>query len=295
MKINYFFGSDARSIYAYEILLETNEMLYDLPQNTLKVLTLNKQNILRGKIIKNDFEKYCLANNISYSYFNELDIYDDLEYGLVCSFGHIFTHKFLENNKLINSNYANRKKLFNLHLSILPNLKGPSPIEYSILNGYKETGITIFEINESIDSGRIYKTSLFPISDNDYATDLYTKSFAAFRKIMLDPNEYKLVFNNELQSDRLHESVTLKKSYKIQDCDLKLNDLSKQHASMRIRALNYIGPAKYEYKDLNLKIHSYSVDKGLKLNFYDGFLYADKITPPGKNKMSALDWLRGRK
>ena len=295
MKINYFFGSDERSIYAYEILVESNKILHEMSQSELRVLTLNKENLHRGKIIKNDFEQYCIDNEITYSYFKESDVYDDLEYGLVCSFGHIFKINFLQNNNLIANEKDNRNKLFNLHLSLLPDLKGPSPIEYAILNGYKETGITIFEINKDIDSGRICKTSIFSIDSNDYATNLYTKSFDAFRMIMLDINQYNDILHTGTNLPIKDNLSSLKKSYKIQDCDLKLNNLSKEHASKRIKALNYIGPAKYEYEDTILKIHTYSLDDGLKLDFHDGFLYADIITPPGKNKMNALDWLRGKK
>ena len=295
MKINYFFGSDARSIPAYEILIESNRLLYNLPSSEIKVVTLNNPNLVRGKIVNNTFEQYCIDNDITYTHFNGSNIYKDIEYALVCSFGHIFTKEFLDNNELMNQKGNNRKKLFNLHLSILPDLKGPAPIEYAILNSYTETGITIFEINTEIDSGLIFKSLKFPITNNDYASDLYAKSFKKFRMLMFNLKDYEDTFINELYLDCYPKTISIKKSYKLQDCDLKLNDLSKEHASKRIRALNYIGPAKYEYEGIDIKVHSYSLKEGLKLEFYDGFIYADKITPPGKNKMNALDWLRGRK
>ena len=295
MKINYFFGSDARSIYAYEILVESIKLLHNLSSNNIKVITLNNPNLLRGKLVKNAFETYCIDKNINYSYFNPSEVYNDIENGLVCSFGHIFTREFLEMNKFTNKSSDTNKKLFNLHLSILPDLKGPAPIEYSILNAYEETGVSIFEINTEVDSGLVYSSSKFKISESDYASDLYTKSFDVFRKLMLNQNEYEDTFIDKVHIGSNPQIGSTNKSYKIQDCDLKLNNLSTLHASRRIRALNVIGPAKYEYEEMNMKIHSYSLKEGLKLNFYDGFLYANKITPPGKSKMNALDWLRGRK
>ena len=295
MKINYFFGSDARSIYAYEILVESINVLYNLSSNNIKVITLNNPNLVRGKLVKNAFETYCIDKNIDYSYFNQSEVYKDFENGLVCSFGHIFTREFLEMNKFTNKNGGTENKLFNLHLSILPDLKGPAPIEYSILHAYDESGISIFEITPEIDSGLVYSTFKFDISDIDYASDLYTKSFNLFRKLMLNHTDYENSFIDKLYIDTNPHIGSTKKSYKIQDCDLKLNNLSTENASRRIRALNVIGPAKYEYEEMNIKIHSYSLIEGLKLNFYDGFLYADKITPPGKSKMNALDWIRGRK
>ena len=112
---------------------------------------------------------------------------------------------------------------------------------------------------------------------------------------MLDAKQYNDTFRIGTNLSIMHNISSIKKSYKIKDCDLKLHNLSKEHAAKRIKALNYIGPAKYEYEDTILKIHSYSLHDGLKLDFHDGFLYADIITPPGKNKMNALDWLRGKK
>ena len=99
MKINYFFGSDSRSIPAYQALI--NSELVDSTNHMINVVTLDNPNQVRGKSKRNDFESYCLDNNIQYSYYNEKDIYEDLEIALVCSFGKIFPSEFLINNNAL--------------------------------------------------------------------------------------------------------------------------------------------------------------------------------------------------
>ena len=296
MQINYFFGSDSRSIPSYEILIKSNKSIYNLDKNEVKVITLNNPSTIRGKIVPNEFETYCIKNSINYEYYDADETYNDMDNALVCSFGSIFPNKFLTNNNIFTDKKQDGKLLLNLHLSLLPDLKGPTPVEYALLYNYKVSGVTLFSINSKIDSGKIFWTQDFVIDENDYATDIYKKAFECFKQFMLDENLYKNTFiNRKFQLSDVKDRY--KKTYKIEECDLSLNNLSVKHAKQRIKALNYIGPAKYEYSDdYVLKVHSYTDnDDGLELNVNDGIVYAETITPPGKNTMKAADWLRGQK
>ena len=296
MQINYFFGSDSRSIYAYEILSKHYLNVLNLNIDQIKVITLDNPTKIRGKIVRNDFETYCLDNAIKYNYYDPNTEYIDLQNALVCSFGKIFDKDFLLKNNIRTSLNNSGKLLLNLHMSLLPDLKGPTPIEYAILYSYDRTGVSLFCINEEIDSGIVHWSQQIEIENNDYATDLYDKSFKCFEEFMLNKDKYEKTFMYSGYS--LSEpSRNNKKTYKIEKCDLMLNNLNVLNAKTRIRAMNYIGPAIYEYEpDITLKIHSYTdTQKGLKLDLSDGCIYVDYITPPGRNKMRALDWLRGRK
>ncbi len=55
----------------------------------------------------------------------------------------------------------------NVHPSLLPKYRGASPIQYAILNGEKETGVTIMKIDEEMDHGPILSVGKFPIDEND--------------------------------------------------------------------------------------------------------------------------------
>jgi len=295
MKINYFFGSDSRSIPAYETLVRSNRALSNLNPGDITVVTLNNHTKVRGKLVPNEFELYCIKNSIKYIYYDSKSVYRDMQNGLVCSFGAIFSKEFIDNNQIKSNNQSSGKLLLNLHLSLLPDLKGPTPVEYALLYSYSESGVTLFCINNEVDSGYIYWSEKFTIGSNDYATDLYKKSFELFDSFMLNKELYNKTFidNTYTTSESINKN---KKTYKIDKCDLLLNNLNINNAKSRIKALNFIGPALYEYNsDLTLKIHSYvEDDTGIEMKLSDGILYADIITPPGKKMMKANDWLRGR-
>jgi GDP/UDP-N,N'-diacetylbacillosamine 2-epimerase (hydrolysing) len=73
-------------------------------------------------------------------------------FGLSVSFSQIFKKTFLS-----------KLAIFNVHPSILPFYRGPSPIQWQIKDGKTEIGVTIHEIDERIDEGRVYAQSSFSI------------------------------------------------------------------------------------------------------------------------------------
>lgn len=65
--------------------------------------------------------------------------------------------------------------ILNIHGSLLPAYRGASPIQYAILNGDKETGITIMKIDEEMDHGPVLAISKLPIADSDTCESLSKK------------------------------------------------------------------------------------------------------------------------
>jgi len=64
---------------------------------------------------------------------------------------------------------------FNLHASLLPKYRGAAPINWAIINGDTETGVTTFFIDDKIDTGAIIDQSRCPIHKNETVGSLYTK------------------------------------------------------------------------------------------------------------------------
>lgn len=64
---------------------------------------------------------------------------------------------------------------FNLHASLLPQLRGAAPINHAIMAGFKNTGVTTFFINSEIDKGEILMSESISISDDDDAGTLHDK------------------------------------------------------------------------------------------------------------------------
>ena len=64
---------------------------------------------------------------------------------------------------------------FNLHASLLPNYRGAAPINWAIINGETETGVTTFFIDDKIDTGEIIMQSKVKILSSDNAGTLHDK------------------------------------------------------------------------------------------------------------------------
>src|SRR4028118_1178231 len=63
----------------------------------------------------------------------------------------------------------------NLHGSLLPQYRGAAPINWAIINGEKETGVTTFKLQHEIDTGNILLQEHIPISDSETAGELHNK------------------------------------------------------------------------------------------------------------------------
>jgi methionyl-tRNA formyltransferase len=77
---------------------------------------------------------------------------------VVASFGLLIPRWFLDIPKI---------GAINIHPSLLPKYRGPSPIQWAILNGDSETGITIMKMNERMDAGNILHQVIVPINEED--------------------------------------------------------------------------------------------------------------------------------
>lgn len=64
---------------------------------------------------------------------------------------------------------------FNLHASLLPKYRGAAPINWALINGEKETGVTTFFLQEHVDTGNILLQARIPIGDDDDAGSIHDK------------------------------------------------------------------------------------------------------------------------
>lgn len=88
------------------------------------------------------------------------------ELGMIVAYGKILPKEVLQ---------LFPKGIFNVHFSLLPHLRGAAPIQWAILRGDKKTGITIFRISETLDSGNIVCQKEVEISNKDNAISLEKK------------------------------------------------------------------------------------------------------------------------
>ena len=74
---------------------------------------------------------------------------------------------------------------FNLHASLLPQYRGAAPINWAIINGEKETGVTTFFLKHEIDTGNIIFQEKEPIEEDDNVGDLYERLMAKGANLVL--------------------------------------------------------------------------------------------------------------
>jgi len=96
-----------------------------------------------------------------------------------------------------------RKGAINLHASLLPRYRGAAPINWAIINGERETGITIFQIKPEVDTGEILYQEKIEIKEDDTAGSLHDKlsriGAKALVKVldMIEGGEVKPIPQNE--------------------------------------------------------------------------------------------------
>ncbi|MHB1346706.1 MAG: methionyl-tRNA formyltransferase, partial [Candidatus Humimicrobiaceae bacterium] len=154
-----FFGSSLLSVFFLE-------KLYKSEHSIEAVITNKDKETGRGKKILPNPVK-IKAGQLGIKQFEIKSIDEELYKKLsgikfdglvVVSSGHIIPNKLIE---LSNDN------AINVHPSLLPKYRGPSPIVSALLNGDKDTGVSIMKIGEGLDTGKIYAQTRFKISSND--------------------------------------------------------------------------------------------------------------------------------
>jgi methionyl-tRNA formyltransferase len=88
------------------------------------------------------------------------------DFALVLAYGRILPPAVLA---------APRRGCLNLHASILPRYRGAAPINWAIVRGETETGVSLMQVGEGLDTGPVYATRTVPIDENETAGGLTTR------------------------------------------------------------------------------------------------------------------------
>ena len=192
----------------------------------------------------------------------------------------------------------------NLHGSLLPKYRGAAPIQRAIMDGETETGITLMEMVEAMDAGKMYATVKVKISEDMNYTLLCDLLARAATKCAL---EYLPKYiNGELPGIEQDESqVTIAKKIKPEEEKLSF-DLSVAEFINKVRALSFT-PGAYLYLDnLKLKIFEAEVtnlplrnlgeliiQKGVYLSLKDKVIHIKKLQLEGKKMMDDKSFANG--
>ena len=155
----------------------------------------------------------------------------------------------------------------NIHYSLLPKYRGASPIQSSILNGDKETGITFMKMSQNMDEGDIIEKFPILIHDSWNKTDLENAlSDKSVEKIAEILNN---IYNNNYSLEKQdHDKASY--CYKVQKQD-SIVDFNNSSFSIlnKFRALNEWPGLSFMHKEISIKIHNLHVEP-CDLNFTPG-------------------------
>lgn len=197
---------------------------------------------------------------------------------------------------------------FNLHGSLLPQYRGAAPINWAVMNGETETGITTFFLQQEIDTGDIILKDTETISPTDTAGELHDRLMEKGAKLVLET--VKLIENQKVTLTKQEMSSEIKFAPKLHTdmCFLDVEeDVIKNYN--KIRGLYPYPAARIWLEGKLLKIYKASycevaTDKkngeissdnknNLHLFVKNGYLSLEEVQLEGKKRMGIAEFLRG--
>ena len=200
----------------------------------------------------------------------------------------------------------------NLHGSLLPKYRGAAPINWAIIKGEKETGVTTFFINETIDTGSILLQQKIQIEEAETTGDIHDK-LMEIGASLLSQTIYQLLNSKLIPiKQNLKDNFPLAPKIFKADCQLNFTRPIQEIQNM-IRGLSPYPTAwmkiihKNSKEEKNLKIfkssiHSYSSSNEIQINsakellmlqLKDGILIIHELQLEGKRKMNAVEFMNG--
>jgi methionyl-tRNA formyltransferase len=200
---------------------------------------------------------------------------------------------------------------FNLHASLLPQYRGAAPINWAIINGEKETGVTTFFLKHEIDTGSILFQEKETISENDNVGSLYERLMKKGAGLVLKTvqaiasGNYKAVPQPE-DPENKHAPKIFKET-----CEIKWDQPSVQIRNF-VRGLSPYPSAWTILNGKTFKIYAVSlVNKNtgdstagelnsdnknyLYIRTLDGWIAVEELQPEGKKRMTIQEFFRGNK
>ena len=206
----------------------------------------------------------------------------DVDLAIVVAFGQLIPKHILDHVQMIN-----------IHFSLLPRWRGAAPLERAILAGDTKTGVCIMELEETLDTGGIYRCVEIPIGPNQTLEELKAKSVSEGVDLLLQSLEEGL----GSPTPQLGEPSY---AHKISSSELEIDwGLSSEEILRLVR----LGRAWTTVSGSRLRVHSAKIGsltnleigqrKGLSVGSCDGTVELLEVQPEGRKKMLAEDWMNG--
>ncbi|MEO8293910.1 MAG: methionyl-tRNA formyltransferase [Gemmatimonadota bacterium] len=227
----------------------------------------------------------------------------DPDLGVVVAYGHILRPDVLA---------IPRTGMINVHASLLPKLRGAAPIQWAILHGETETGVSIMRMEEGVDSGPVYHRVATPIGYEETGGEL-SHRLAQIGGAALIETITAQMKDNEPPIPQDHGMATFAPKIDRELCRMKWEEDAGQ-CVRRLRAFDPDPGAWTTFNGTEVKLFGGriqdSVDHssiqgclpgtvlqaGERLSILSGRggLMVREVQPAGKKRMAVADWVRGR-
>ena len=227
-----------------------------------------------------------------------IEIIDDIKalgdvIGVLSSYGRIVPQAVID---------LFRPGIINIHPSLLPLYRGPSPIETAIIHGDQQTGVSIMKLTAEMDAGPIYAQEIYPLDGTETAPLLY-ETLSALGGRMLIETLPGIIEGNILPSPQANATIycyLLKK----EDALLDPGTMTAIQAERHVRAYLAFPKTKLSYITESVSVQiivtkahvlvDEAQDKDLTIAFKDtSFLVIDELIGPSGKRMSGRDFKNG--
>ena len=219
---------------------------------------------------------------------------------VVVAYGHILKPEILDLPSLGS---------VNLHASLLPQLRGAAPVNWAIIRGHEQTGVTVMRMVEAMDAGPIIHQLSEPISDEDSASELMSR-LSELGSLALREALGSIKRGDTEEREQLEDAVSYapkvdRKSARI-DWTLSANEVA-----LFIRGMDATPGAWSELAGMPIKFFRPSLvpesefsqpgavvradpEQGLVISTSSGGVSVSEVQPAGRQRMNTLDWINGR-
>jgi len=253
---------------------KTLEILIESKGYYPKLLIVKQKDVLKANEFAEKYKNKFKVIASTAPNLKELFSENKINLSLVVSFGEIL------NEETIN---IPKHGTINIHYSLLPKYRGASPIESAIINGERETGVSIQKMELKLDSGPILISKSKKIKANESTGSIENKLIPIGVDLFLKTT--KDITRNKIKEQIQNEKyISISKKIEPKDMVLDLNDKNIYKKYLALKRRNKLS---FRYGDLLVKI--------TKARFTDNKFVIEKVIVPGKRETLFADFKRNYK
>ena len=300
---------------------ESLDAVYSYGYNVIGVVTNPDKPKGRGmKMIPSPVKVFAIEKNIPI--YQPLKVRNNMEFieemrnlkpDVICvvAYGKILPKEILDIPRL---------GCINVHGSLLPKYRGAAPIQWAVINGEKQTGITTMYMDIGMDTGDMILKETVDIGENETTGELWERLSCLGGRLLVDT--LKLIEEGKAPREKQSDDFSMAPMLNKDMAEINWNEKSAQEIKNLVRGLNPIMGAYTYINDKKLKIwkvnvidssefeskYNFSTDnaelgsvilandkQGLFLKAKDALLEVLEMQAEGSKRMNAKDYLRGNK